>query len=246
MKKHRIAAVLLALMLGCSGRHVYSITYNDSEEILINGPSEADAGSEVSFSVRNEPGEFFVNVTIDGEQYFPAEETREDMTFVFEMPQNDVDVSIYRKSRPWLASGNAAAEEEAHHGELLAAFYLQDFELPKALSFLEITLYENDDEHMRLETCRSGGTDEEETTAYLVPKQVYDRLLETVRKYDMASWQTTGTDHETGDRFISFFWMEGGEGKRVTSEHMPENGQEAFDAIENELALYMEEQDIIE
>lgn len=247
MKKYRISVTaLLALMLGCTGRHVYSITYHDSEEILMDGPIEAAAGSEVRFSVRNEPGEFYVNVTVDGVDYEPAEETKEDLNYVFEMPQKDVEVGICRKSRPWLGSSREKDAEASHYGELLSAFCLQTFEPSEQRSFLEITLYESDSEHMRMETCRNGGTPEEETVAYLVPKQIYDRLLETVRKYDMASWQETGTDTEIGDRFCSFFWTEGGNVIRVTSDHMPADGQEAFDAIENELALYMEEQDIIE
>ena len=195
MKKHMIAVLaVLAVTVGCSGRRVYGITYNDSDEALIQGPTEADAGENVSFTLRNEPGEFFVDVTIDGCACRPVRETKEDMTFEFVMPEYDVVIDIERSSRPWLSMDQVTSDTQARQEELLAAFYLEDLRPAEGATFLEITLYDFDDEHMRMEVIRSGNTAEEETAAYQVPVQIYDRLLEMVRQYDMASWDKTGTE----------------------------------------------------
>lgn len=57
MKKHMIAVLaVLAVTVGCSGRRVYSITYNDIDEALIQGPTEADAGENVSFCRMHDSG----------------------------------------------------------------------------------------------------------------------------------------------------------------------------------------------
>ena len=101
---------------------------------------------------------------------------------------------------------------------------------------------------MRLEVYENGGMEDEKMTAYLVPYQAYSEVLAAVAKYDMTSWNSSKDGNSIVGRMIVFRWSDAEDGSltRVTSEYMPENGMEAFDAVRAVMAEYADSQYRIE
>ena len=97
----------------------------------------------------------------------------------------------------------------------------------------EYVLYKYDDAIMVLASYRKQG-DSEETMDYCpVPTSVLDNCMELVRKYNMQDWEEgTGPD---GKKYVVKF-SDNGKMIRVSSDEMPDNGREAFDAIRSLLA----------
>jgi hypothetical protein len=98
---------------------------------------------------------------------------------------------------------------------------------------VEYVLYGYDDAVLVLALYRKQG-DSEETMDYCpVPTYVLDNCMELVRKYNMQDWyEGTGLD---GKKYVVKF-SDNGKMVRVSSDEMPDNGIEAFDAIRSVLA----------
>ncbi len=97
----------------------------------------------------------------------------------------------------------------------------------------EYVLYEYDDTQLILARYNKE-EDSEETMDYcLVSSSVLDDSMELVRKYKMANWKKG-----TGLRGMTYVvrFMNDGEMVRISSDDMPEDGSEAFNAIREVLS----------
>ena len=97
----------------------------------------------------------------------------------------------------------------------------------------------NDSEEYVLYTCDYNGYlilvcyetpdgEPEKSYARLVPASTFDDCMKVVKKYKMTKWKDEGGIN--GKKYVVRF-SQGEEYYRITSEAMPENGMEAFDAI---------------
>ena len=99
----------------------------------------------------------------------------------------------------------------------------------------------NDSEEYVLYTCDYNGYliliryetpdgEPEKSYARLVPASTFDDCMKAVKKYKMTKWKDEiGIN---GKKYVVRF-SQGDEYYRITSEAMPENGMDAFDAIRN-------------
>ena len=251
----RILSILCVLLLciGCSGKKVHMITYDDPGMRLIKGPMEATYGSRVSLRVSGEAdtGESY-RCIIDGRETHPAETNGWEDVYIFMMPDRDITIVIEPYARHY--SDSSSADRPASGSPVqekrtaLADYFDKTVGTPEEQPYFEMVFYEEDSEHVRLEVYENGGMEDEKMTAYLVPYQAYSEVLAAVAKYDMMSWNSNKDGNSIVGRMIVFRWSDAEDGSltRVTSEYMPENGMEAFDAVRAIMAEYADSQYRIE
>ena len=97
-------------------------------------------------------------------------------------------------------------------------------------SYFEAVLYSYSDTQALMEIYTAGGTDHEKMTACLVPLETVDQLMEVICTYGMNGWNSREGSGISGKLYVCKF-REGGSLVRVSSENMPDDGLEAFDAV---------------
>ncbi len=129
--------------------------------------------------------------------------------------------------------GNVQMPEEKK--VMLADYYERMAGTADEQPYYELVLYTADDDHLLLEQYENGGTDRETVKQYTVSKDIYPKVMEAVKTYDMASWNENGTESADGVyRVVKYY--DSGTYIRVSTDRMPENGRSAFDAVKQVLA----------
>jgi len=96
--------------------------------------------------------------------------------------------------------------------------------------YFEAVLYSYSDTQALMEIYTAGGSDRERMTSFLVPLETMDQLMEVICAYGMDGWNSQAGSAVSGKLYVCKF-RQGGSLIRVTSENMPDNGVEAFDAV---------------
>ena len=126
-------------------------------------------------------------------------------------------------------------------GKLLIDCFERTVGTPEEQPYTEIVLYEYSAGQLLLETYTGGGTPGEKCTQYLVPPEAYENALQVIRKTGMKEWNENPNLYGiTGYYFVCKF-LDGEEFIRVTSEHMPEDGKEAYSRAAGALWQYASE-----
>ncbi|MBE6129359.1 MAG: hypothetical protein E7185_08805 [Erysipelotrichaceae bacterium] len=251
MKRILSFLCILLLCFGCSGKKVHMLTYDDPGMRLIKGPMEAVYGSKVVLHVSGivDTGENY-RLSVDGLVTHPTETNGREDIYVFMMPDRDVTIVIEPYAREYSESStgedSVSGQPEQEKREILADYYDQTVGTPEEQPYFEMVFYPEDSEHVRLEVYNNGGTENETMTAYLIPYQAYSEFIAAVGEYDMASWNSMEDGSGITGRMIVVKWADVGQFTRVTSEYMPDNGMEAFEAVRAVMAKYADDQYRIE
>jgi hypothetical protein len=96
--------------------------------------------------------------------------------------------------------------------------------------YFAAVLYSYSDTQALMEIYTAGGSDRERMTSFLVPLETMDQLMEVICAYGMDGWNSQAGSAVSGKLYVCKF-RQGGSLIRVTSENMPDNGVEAFDAV---------------
>ncbi len=154
--------------------------------------------------------------------------------FTFIMPDHDVTLNVKsRNSMEYDPEANISGESKSlkdciTNENIVFDYYEATVATVDGDESTEYVLYGYDDAVMVLALYRKKG-DSEETMDYCpVPAYVLDNCMELVRKYNMQDWEEgTGL---SGKKYVVKF-SDNGKMIRVSSDQMPDNGVEAFDAI---------------
>ena len=109
-------------------------------------------------------------------------------------------------------------------------------------SYKELTLYTYNGEKVKLNVYTGGDDSEETKESYLVPYAVVDQCYAAIDHYRMREWKSMeDCGGLEGAKFVCKF-KDGAGYVRVTSDHMPRNGKEAFTGLESILYEYVREE----
>ena len=237
MKRHwlkRAAVMLLAAVLAvglCGCR--WSAPKKQMYKIDFGGafPDERDeyaAGETVRIKVPLATDTDYC-FAVDGE-YVSPEFSSKGTHLIYEFVMPDHDVKVEFSSRNSMVYVPQAPEDT--EGTLLFDYY----EAPEAIVgeafYDEMTV--NESEGMIFINVYGGSRTEGTTTshsAYWAPDGLMDKLMRAVRKRKMDKWNDMEGWGITGAIRVVKFRNDDGSYTRVTSEHMPEDGQSAFDEI---------------
>ena len=117
----------------------------------------------------------------------------------------------------------------AEEKTILANYFERTVGTPAEMPFHELVLYTYSDTHALLEEYTEGGTEEETISAYLVPLEDAQRILDAIRDSGMAEWNLRKDLGGICGRLYVCRFPDGKGGQiRVSSEAMPPNGIEEF------------------
>ena len=123
---------------------------------------------------------------------------------------------------------------------MLADYYERSVGTADEQPYYELVLYTQGADLLLLEQYENGGTDRETMTQYTVSKDIYAKIIDLVKTYDLASWNETGSESADGVyRVIKYY--DNGTYIRVSTDRMPEDGLSAFDAVKQLLAAAVNE-----
>jgi hypothetical protein len=113
---------------------------------------------------------------------------------------------------------------------MLADYYERMAGTADEQPYFELVLYTQDADHLLLEQYENGRTDRETVKQYTVSKDIYAKVMNLVKTYDLAKWNETGSESAEGVyRVVKYY--DSGTYIRVSTDRMPEDGQSAFDAV---------------
>ena len=148
-----------------------------------------------------------------------------------------------------LVMAGCGAQTDKTEGELqmpeekkvmLADYYERMAGTADEQPYYELVLYTQDADHLLLEQYENGGTDRETVKQYTVSKDIYAKVMDLVKTYDLASWNETGSESAEGVyRVVKYY--DSGTYIRVSTDRMPKDGLSAFDAVKQLLTAAVNE-----
>ena len=114
---------------------------------------------------------------------------------------------------------------------LLVDYFERVVGTPEEQPYFEIVLYQYTETELLLEKYVNGDTDEEMLTFYHVPAEAYEKALQVIKKYDMASWNSRDDCFALDGKLYVCKFSEGPNFTRVSSDSMPDDGKHAFNEL---------------
>ncbi len=199
-------------------------SYAEGEEVTVTYDMIA---TDTDYSFYTDSDDVKLDQEFDGDHGY---------VFTFTMPAHDVKISVESRNSmendPYTDqpenNGSGSPEDCITNENLLFDYYEATVATVGGDESKEYCLYKYTDTGLVL-AAYSKTEDSEETMVFCtVPTSVLDDCMDLVKKYKMREW-TDGSGLR-GMKYVVKF-MDEGEFKRVSSDDMPENGREAFDAI---------------
>ncbi len=233
--------ILLAgvcLMMGC-GQKKYKVLSQDT--VFKPDKKSYAAGETVTvyydLFATDTDYSFFCDSDVDMKQSY---DDAHGYVFTFTMPAHDVTMRVKtRNSMEYDPEAHLPDEPPADLASQLDPSRLAFRYLEKTVAtqggdrFTDYSLYRRDDGEEMILAVTYGDGDDETTSCCLVPPDVPETCLSLVKKHKMTEWKDGHGPR--GMEYSVVFADESGEPVSVSSDHMPEKGQKAFDAIEEVL-----------
>jgi hypothetical protein len=204
-------------LFGCA--KTYRIMYDNCERAFINPAEKARAGKTVTLKM-GVVTDTRTEVLLDGEPLQPTGEKNGFLLYTFKMPAHDVTLSV--------TSQNISAVEKRMLLDYYTASAAVDEAPGEEEGYYELVLYDDDCSDLLLEEYCHGGTSNETVESCRVPRETAGHAKEIIMRYRMVEWKRMDDcDSLEGVIYVCRFNLEGTY-YRVTSEHMPQDGMDAF------------------
>ena len=215
-------------LFGCA--KTYRIDYQKYLRGFIDPPEKAKAGTTVTLK-KGAVTDTIEEVLLDGEPLLCEGEEDGFLIYRFKMPAHDVTITI--------ESHNISVVEKT----LLIDYYSRDVaivEEPDGESgYYELVLYDDGNADLLLEVYTDGGTPSQTVSTCRVPAAAADEARKLIEQYNMTAWNDAAEGESLdGAIYVCRFNLDG-TFYRVTSEWMPSDGMDAFDAIRTLLQGYL-------
>jgi len=236
-----ITTVLIAIgAAGCSNEPKYKIDFGGSEGAYRGAKKAYRAGEQVTLYYDLIATDTDYSFYLDGEPIDFNYDEKKGFVIRFTMPEHDVKLECSpRNSMTYVP--------QVEQGVLLFDYYYASKAADDDGGYYELTITTDRDELFVYldEYTKDSDEAEEKNRCYFVPYEVVDECMAIVEQYDMASWnEREDTISIDGAMYVCKF-LDGGDLIRVSSDAMPENGQEAFDAVRHVLEGYLQEKNLI-
>ncbi len=214
----------------------YQIVYESGKLQIVDPPEWAYPGETVTLQLHpvfDEITEVFVN----GE---PVQQTSgpdsDYLYFAFVMPAEDVTVTV--------AARNISAAEPVLKVDYYTKAVATEPVDGKEDGYYELVLYDDGEELLLLEEYVDGGKADERVTRYRVPKDVLNEALRIIYEAGMNGWNSLENPESLDGAIHVVRFDEEGCLYRVSSEAMPENGMDAFNALRTLLSGYLKPENL--
>ena len=248
MKKYAILfleMVLVFSLCGCFGAKKYNVDYGGNRNVFLNAADSYRAGEKVTLKVMLATDTDYT-LSVEGKEIIPeVRKNGSELWYVFKMPDHDIQVQF--SSRNSMVNPNPAVQTGDTEGTLLFDFYKASVAVVGDAAYSETTINEADGKYC-LNTYAGSRTDGTTTkhTAYNASAEVLERVMQVVKKYEMEKWNDSPGVGMCGAITVVKFRDAAGQLIRVSSDHMPDGGEQAFAEIRDILGEYLTEDNRIE
>ena len=212
----------------------YKVDY-DGGKIFYEGAQDFyPAGAQVELLCTLMPSDIDISFYLNGE-YLDAEyDEQKGYILRFTMPEEDVLLEC--RSRE-----SVTYVEPAEPGVLLVDYYRK--ETAGGDGYYELVLSTTTDPNQyQIDQYRKEEGGEETRVSYLLPFDIQGDCLEIVEEYGMREWNNEETPVALDGVLIVCKFRDGEETIRVSSDQMPENGEEGLQKIRELLEECMREE----
>ncbi len=232
--------VLMLGLFGC-GAKTYGVDYDGEKDFYTGAKDRYKAGEEVTLYYYMIATDTDYSFWLDGERINTGYEEDKGFVITFTMPEHDVKlVCESRNSMVYVP--------EIEPGTLLVDCFRETVATVGGDGYREMTLSYYDEARAKLEVfAKDDPEDEESCVAYLVPYEAVEKCYDVMYDEDIRSWENRDDlSGITGARYVMKFYDEyTGEYVRVTSEKMPPDGMNAFDALASVMSGYVKDEYLI-
>jgi len=203
----------------------HRLDYNCGADAFAEAPQTRRAGKTVTLSLRPAAGKT-PYLYLDGKLLRPTDTGG--LSYRFPMPPHDVHIDLCF----------AGADDPQPPKRTLADSYKRSVGRPQTYSEFILSTYS--ETQLLLEVSRSGPPPEK--TAYLVPVQAAEDVFAAIRRNKMADWNAKKDDVSIRGAVFVCRFPKGNGYECVSSEHMPEDGKNAFQEVRSALAAYCKDE----
>ena len=228
-----ITAIGGAVMFGFSGcfGERYKVDYNGQKDSYEGAKDSYRPGEEVELRFRYIATDSDYSFYLDGEKLNPDYSDKEGYIIRFTMPSRDVSLKYSVK--------NSMIQETQPDSEMLVDYYTAVVGTDGFDSHYELVLSSAQDGKAKLEVINKEPEKEETRVTYLVPYEAVDRCYEVIDSAKMRKWDKIGKDDPIdGAQTVVKFKDNNGSYIRVSTDKMPENGEQSMNRIKTILAEY--------
>ena len=233
-----IGVVIIMSLFGC-GKTKYNLIFDGGFQSKKTSYAEGEQVTVIYDIIATDTDYSFYT---DSEDVDLKQEYDDSQGYVFTFTMPAHDVKLFVKSRNTMEydpDANRPENDPGSPGEAINEENLR-FDYYEATvatqggdCYTKYALYEYEMDRMILAQFEKEPEGEEKMSFCFVPASVLDECMEVIKKYKMQNWKG-----ETGLRGKEYAvrFSDDGELQRVSSDHMPENGREAFEAVSEVLA----------
>lgn len=260
LKKSRKTALLIILgmvtimsLFGCLGAKKYRVNYVSCDADFLHAKDSYRAGQKVKFWIYLATDTNY-SLSVDGQSLYPEVTDRNSkLVYTFVMPEHDVTVDFSQNNSMVNMMNDGGEKASVDYTQTLVAdYYTAPIAIVGESIYSEITLNWGSDGRLYLnvyEGSRTEGT----TTSHIVycitnvsPYAVINNLDSVVKKYKMEKWNDQPGVSLDGRISVCKFLNSSNELTRVSTEQMPDNGEEAIAAFREALGQALEYAELIE
>ena len=237
--KRIVSAILIislggAVMLGLSGcfGKKYKVDYCGQKGSFEGAKDSYRAGERVELRFSHIATDTDYYFYVDGQRVNPGYDSdRHCYVISFTMPEQDVTVKY--------SSKNTMLYEPETEGKMLIDYYTATVGTNGGDCHYELVLSSAQDGKAKLEVINKEPEKEETRVTYLVPYEAVDRCYEVIDSAKMRKWDKIGKDDPIdGAQTVVKFKDDNGSYIRVSTDKMPENGEQSMNRIKTILAEY--------
>lgn len=241
MKPREIAlgVILVMSLFGCMGKQKFAVDYGGNKDLFIGAKDAYYEGATVRLSVPLATDTDY-SLAADGKSVRPeVTKNGSQLTYTFKMPDHDIKVEFSSHN----SMVNTASEPESlTEGKLLLDYYSAPAAVVGEAEYHEITVNEGADGALYFNVYTGSAANGTTTShkAYKATEEVLDKAKEVVDNYGMDTWNDEPGVGLTGAVRVCKFIDEYGDLVRVSTEHMPEDGNTAVYAFAEALSSCLE------
>lgn len=245
MKKHIFRVVVLigilslfsSMLSGCFAQK-YQVDYCGSKYFYEGAKDSYPAGAQVEFYCTLIPSDTDISFYLN-DAYLDAEFDNEKGYIIrFTMPKENVRLELRtRESMTYV--------EAVEPGVLLVEYYRK--ETGESDAYYELVLTTTTDpSQYQLDEYQKENGGEEIRTSYQIPFDIWSDCLGIIETYAMRDWESTNNPVALDGTLIVCKFRDGEETIRVSSEQMPQNGEQGLEKIREALADCLRKDFLIE
>ena len=213
----------------------YTVDLCGQESDYVNPQTSYDAGSEVRLVLAVFAADLDYSFYLDGEYISASFSESEGYVITFTMPEKDVTLK-------YVTTGNTTYSDDAAIPDepdvVIFDYYEKTVGTAGSEPYYEMVLYTYSEEEVRLTCYTFDGASPETEVSYIIPLDSYLAAMEICDYYEMSDWNTWPEYKSIDGKLYVCKFYNGKTLTRVSSEQMPENGDEAFTEIYHLLSSY--------